>query len=119
MGKQHQTNKVRVSERGFTLLEVMIALVAISLFLVLAIDPYLNVQRQKTALLVETRRLDEMASKQTMGDSSGYQVKEGVWCLETVCLASRIRNDAPRNFTGPLAESALITRTVDDDATRD
>ncbi|WP_353049710.1 prepilin-type N-terminal cleavage/methylation domain-containing protein [Exiguobacterium sp. s193] len=116
--KQHQTTEIRVSERGFTLLEVMASLVAISLFLVLAIDPYLTVQKQKTALLVETHRLDEMASKQTIGDSSGYQVKEGAWCLETVCLASRIRNDAPRNFTGPLAESTLITRTVDDDATR-
>ncbi|VWX37972.1 prepilin-type N-terminal cleavage/methylation domain-containing protein [Exiguobacterium oxidotolerans] len=105
-------------ERGFTLLEVMLSLVAISLFLVLAIDPYLNFQKQKTQLIVETRRLDEMASKQVVGDSTGYRVEEGKWCLETLCLASRIRNDPPRNFNGPLVESSVTPWIIDDDTTR-
>ena len=97
-----------VQQQGFTLLEVVLSMVAIAFFLILAIDPVLSVQKQKNQLLVETRRLDQMASDQIAEKRTGYDIQEGMWCSEGLCLASSIRNDTSRNFVGPLAEPALI-----------
>ncbi|OIN68465.1 prepilin-type N-terminal cleavage/methylation domain-containing protein [Exiguobacterium sp. KRL4] len=91
-------------ERGFTLLEVVLSMVAIALFLLLAIDPVLSFQKQKNQLMIETHRLDKMASDQVAERRDGYQIREGTWCIEELCLASSIRNDTPRNLVGPLAE---------------
>lgn len=97
-----------VQQQGFTLLEVVLSMVAIAFFLILAIDPVLSVQKQKNQLLVETRRLDQMASDQIAEKRTGYDIQEGMWCSEGLCLASSIRNDTPRNFVGPLAEPAPV-----------
>lgn len=99
---------ISVQQQGFTLLEVVLSMVAIAFFLILAIDPVLSVQKQKNQLLVETRRLDQMASDQIAEKRTGYDIREGMWCSEGLCLASSIRNDTSRNFVGPLAEPALI-----------
>ncbi len=95
-------------EDGFTLLEVILSLAAIAVFLVLAIDPVLSVQKQKNHMMLETHRLEKMASDQVADSREGYIIKEGMWCIEGLCLASAIRNDAPRSFIGPLAESIPV-----------
>jgi len=97
-----------IHQQGFTLLEVVLSMVAIACFLMLAIDPLLSFQKQKNQLMVETRRLDQMASDQIAERRTGYDITEGMWCSEEVCLASSIRNDTPRNFIGPLAEPAAV-----------
>lgn len=97
-----------IQQQGFTLLEVVLSMVAIACFLMLAIDPLLSFQKQKNQLMVETRRLDQMASDQIAERRTGYDITEGMWCSEEVCLASSIRNDIPRNFIGPLAEPAVV-----------
>ncbi|WP_348772905.1 type II secretion system protein [Exiguobacterium sp. 17-1] len=97
-----------IQQQGFTLLEVVLSMVAISFFLMFTIDPLLSFHKQKNQLSVEAHRLDQMASDQIAERRTGYDIKEGMWCSEGLCLASSIRNDTPRNFIGPLAEPAAI-----------
>ncbi len=104
--EEHHFRKHR--EKGFTLLEVVFSMVAIAGFLILAIDPLLTFHQQKNQVMIETRLLDQMASDQAAEKRDGYQIGEGTWCIEGLCLASTIRDNPPRNLIGPLAESIVI-----------
>lgn len=83
------------SEEGFTLLEVTLAISVFSGFLLLAIDPFLKVERARIELVKETDVLSLLASDQVEGNEASYIVREGEWCADDICLAYPKRNFAP------------------------
>ncbi|WP_157964472.1 type II secretion system protein [Exiguobacterium flavidum] len=83
------------SEGGFTLLEVTLAIAVFSGFLVLAIDPFLKVERVRMELVEETDALSLLASDQVEGNRASYVVREGEWCADDICLAYPKRNFSP------------------------
>lgn len=105
-------------EDGFSLLETILSIVAIGTFLMVAIDPYLDLRAKQMKWERETEQLEQMATDQVENRSVSYVLKQGAWCNETMCLASRIRNDPPRTVIRPLAQSTSPLSNFDVDATR-
>ena len=103
---------------GFSLLETILSIVAVGIFLMLALDPYLDLRAKQIQWEQETGRLEQMATDQVENRSASYVIKQGAWCNETTCLASRIRNDPPRTVLRPLAQPADATGSIDAYVTR-
>lgn len=105
-------------QAGFSLLEVMLSIVAIGIFMMLAIDPYLDLRTKQMKWEQETEQLEQMATDQIENRTASYVLKQGAWCNETMCLASGIRNDPSRTLIRPMAEPTSSAGNLDIDPTR-
>ncbi len=105
-------------QAGFSLLEVMLSIVAIGIFMMLAIDPYLDLRTKQINWEQETKQLEQMATDQVENRTVSYVLKQGAWCNETTCLASGIRNDPPRTIVRPVDQSVAPVGDFDADTTR-
>jgi len=88
-------NRQAGSEDGFTLLEVTLAIAVFSGFLLLAIDPFLQVEKERIELVKETEALSLLSSDQIEGNRASYVIREGEWCANEICLAYPKRDFAP------------------------
>ncbi|KTR60741.1 hypothetical protein RSA42_07375 [Exiguobacterium indicum] len=105
-------------QAGFSLLETILSIVAIGSFLMLAIDPYLDLRTKQMKWEQETEQLEQMATDQVENRTASYVLKQGAWCNETMCLASGIRNDPSRTLIRPMAEPISSAGNFDIDPTR-
>ena len=105
-------------QAGFSLLEVILSIVAMGVFVMLAIDPYLDLRTKQIKWEQETKQLEQMATDQVENRTVSYVLKQGAWCNETTCLASRIRNDPPRTIVRPVDQSVAPVGDFDADTTR-